>query len=117
MSDTAEYYKKLYRRATSLAQKLDKVILALVVANIDLQEIEKGDIGEQCEMGETYIADLKRCIGDAAFYTRFGEHINNAHLSDVTEELRNLGIDIRSIDPGPDRESKRTVDLNERGKP
>ncbi|WP_143249863.1 hypothetical protein [Amycolatopsis sacchari] len=100
MSDTAEYYTKLRDRAAKLAQSLDDAVVALAVTHIDVEEIGKGDIGDEAEMSETSLEDLRRCVANAAFHVRMAEQINNSYLRDLSGYLENLGLDVTRASSG-----------------
>lgn len=97
MSDTIDYYKKLYSRAANLADQLDKTILSLMDAEVALQEIAKSDFGEPGEMDSTCQDDLNRCITTAAFHMRLGEQVNHGHMTDLAGQLTNRGVNPSSI--------------------
>ncbi|HVW45334.1 MAG TPA: hypothetical protein VHC18_28680 [Amycolatopsis sp.] len=83
MSDSDQHNVRMGQRASTLCDRLDDVISALMVADRAASEVARSDLDVAGEMGSTDHSDLVRCLEDAEFQARTAERIAHEHLDHV----------------------------------
>lgn len=83
MSDSNKHAARMGERASTLCDRLDDAISAVLEADQAMREVARSDLDAAGEMASTDQGDLVRCLEDAGFAVRTAERIALGHLSEA----------------------------------
>lgn len=92
MSDTRRYYEQLRGRARQLVDRLDDALDGVLSVDRAVDDVLRADMDNPGELSTTDSEDLRRLLDSARFSLRCAERIAVAHVGDVEEATRRLGM-------------------------
>ncbi len=83
MTDSAELYTRMSRRASGLCERIDEAIHALLSVESAVNEAARSDVDVAGQLQPTEYEDLVQCVESAMFALRGAERIALDHQDDV----------------------------------